>query len=126
MRVLILSPFNSGYDAEPEAFATNLKRMEDKSLPLFRCGHVPMIVEWVAIPVWRAEGGERLGDSHYEDVFEATFRRLLGMCDGVLLLSGRMKFEEIVMNAIKKQGKPIYQDLGDVPGCAEYGPAMAR
>lgn len=62
MLILIAGPYRSGTDDDPEKMAANLKRLEEASRPLFKAGHVPMIGEWVALPVWQSAGGRVLGD----------------------------------------------------------------
>ena len=36
---------------DPALMARNLKRLEEAAWPIFAAGHVPMIGEWVALPV---------------------------------------------------------------------------
>ena len=68
MLILIAGPYRSGTDDDPRRMADNLQRLEAVSWPLFRAGHVPMIGEWVALPVWRAAGGKQIGDALYDDI----------------------------------------------------------
>lgn len=83
--ILIAGPYRSGTDGDPALIARNLARLEEAAGPIFRLGHVPMIGEWVALPVLRTlepvDAGE--GDVMYE-----TARRLLQHCDAVLRLPG--------------------------------------
>ena len=51
MLILIAGPYRSGTGDDPAKMAENLKRLEAPSYALFRAGHVPMIGEWVALPV---------------------------------------------------------------------------
>jgi len=63
MLILISGPYRSGTGDDPVKMAANLRRLEEVSWPLFERGHVPMIGEWVALPVWRAAGGQDVGDT---------------------------------------------------------------
>ncbi len=54
MLILIAGPYRSGTGDDPKKMAANLKRLEAPSHALFQAGHVPMIGEWVALPVWHA------------------------------------------------------------------------
>ncbi|NQX35072.1 DUF4406 domain-containing protein [Herbiconiux sp. VKM Ac-2851] len=58
--ILIAGPYRSGTDGDPAAIARNLERLEAAAAPLHRLGHVPMIGEWVALPVLRglADAGQ--------------------------------------------------------------------
>jgi hypothetical protein len=51
--ILIAGPYRSGTGGDPAAIARNLDRLEAAAAPLHRLGHVPMIGEWVALPVLR-------------------------------------------------------------------------
>lgn len=77
MLILIAGPYRSGTGDDPEKMAANLRRLEGASWPLFQAGHVPMIGEWVALPVWHAAGGTDLGDDLYDRIFYPTAERLL-------------------------------------------------
>lgn len=125
MRVLIANSFGAGAGDEPEAIVANMRRLEEKAGPLFRCGHVPLIVEWVAMPIWRMEGGRTLGDGRYEEIFEEARTQLVQACEAVLRV--RVKDPTSAEADFGKQwGRPVYNSIGDVPGCAAYGPIMAQ
>lgn len=83
--ILIAGPYRSGTNGDPALIARNLARLEEASGPIFRLGHVPMIGEWVALPVLRTL---EPGDSGEGDVMYETARRLLLHCDAVLRLPG--------------------------------------
>lgn len=59
MLILIAGPYRSGTGDDPEKMAANLKRLEEPSHKLFAAGHVPMIGEWVALPIWHAPAASR-------------------------------------------------------------------
>lgn len=91
MLILIAGPYRSGTGDDPAKMAENLKRLEEPSYALFRAGHVPVIGEWVALPVWHAAGGTSIGDDLYEEIFHPVAGRLLALCDAVLRLPGDSK-----------------------------------
>jgi hypothetical protein len=41
--------------------ANNLRRLESVALPLYRAGHIPLIGEWIALPLLREAGSVRPG-----------------------------------------------------------------
>ncbi|GLK16114.1 DUF4406 domain-containing protein [Herbiconiux flava] len=63
--ILIAGPYRSGTGGDPAAIARNLERLEEAAAPLHRLGHVPMIGEWVALPVLRglADAGPGAADA---------------------------------------------------------------
>ena len=119
MLILIAGPYRSGTGDDPDKMAANLKRLEEPSYALFRAGHVPMIGEWVALPVWNAAGGERIGDDLYEEIFHPVAGRLLALCDAVLRLPGDSKGADNDVRIARERGIPVYYRLEDVPGCGE-------
>ena len=67
--------------------AQNLARLEEAAWPVFRSGHVPMIGEWVALPVLRSAGAGGVLDPLAEQVMYPTAAPLQH-CDAVLRLPG--------------------------------------
>ena len=61
MMILIAGPYRSGTGDDPARMAENLRRLEEAAWPIFQKGHVPMIGEWVALPVLAGAGGGRWG-----------------------------------------------------------------
>jgi hypothetical protein len=119
MMILIAGPYRSGTGDDPEKMAANLRRLERASWPLFQAGHVPMIGEWAALPIWRAGKGERIGDPLYERIFHPVAHRLLERCDAVLRLPGASKGADDDVKVARESGKPIYFALREVPGCED-------
>ncbi|WP_457586473.1 DUF4406 domain-containing protein [Ensifer canadensis] len=119
MLILIAGPYRSDTGDDPAKMAENLKRLEEPSYALFKAGHVPMIGEWVALPVWHAAGGARIGDALYEEIFHPVAGRLLALCDAVLRLPGDSKGADNDVRIARERGIPVYFNLEDVPGCSE-------
>lgn len=116
MLILIAGPYRSGTGDDPQKMAENLKRLEAPSYALFKAGHIPMIGEWVALPVWHAAGGATIGDGLYEEIFHPTAHRLLQLCEGVLRLPGDSKGADNDVRIARERGIPVWFDLKDVPG----------
>ena len=51
MMILIAGPHRSGTGDDPGKMAANVEAMERYALPLFRAGHVPIVGEWLALPL---------------------------------------------------------------------------
>jgi hypothetical protein len=51
MMILIAGPYRGGTNDDPILIQKNLEHLESVALPLFRKGHVPIIGEWVALPL---------------------------------------------------------------------------
>ncbi len=116
MFILIAGPYRSGTGDDPDKMAANLARLEEVSWPLFRAGHVPMIGEWVALPIWKAAGGGRIGDALYDEIFHPVAGRLLKLVDAVLRLPGASTGADNDVRLASERGIPVYYMLEDVPG----------
>jgi hypothetical protein len=96
--------------------AANLTALETAAWPLFRAGHVPMIGEWVALPVLSSAGATGVTDPLAEQVMYPTAERLLQHCDGVLRLPGESTGADQDVRIAHERGLPVWFSLEDVPG----------
>jgi hypothetical protein len=116
--ILIAGPYRSGTGDDPARLAANLQALEAAAWPLFRAGHVPMIGEWVALPVMRGAGSTGVGDPVSEQVLYPTAERLLQHCDAVLRLPGASTGADQDVRIARERGLPVYERIEDVPGYA--------
>jgi hypothetical protein len=116
--ILIAGPYRSGTGDDPDLLAANLRRLEEAAWPIFRAGHVPMIGEWVALPVLRGAGAGGVGDPIAQDVLYPTAQRLLQHCDAVLRLPGASTGADQDVAIARERGLPVYHDVAEVPGVA--------
>ncbi|MFE5336501.1 DUF4406 domain-containing protein [Isoptericola sp. NPDC056573] len=116
--ILIAGPYRSGTDGDPAAMEANLRRLEEAAWPVFAAGHVPMIGEWVALPVLRSAGAT-LDDELADDVLYPTAQRLLQHCDAVLRLPGESTGADQDVVIAESRGLPVYYDVADVPRLAD-------
>jgi hypothetical protein len=116
LMILIAGPYASGTGGDPVLMRENLDRLEGAAWPLFRAGHIPMIGEWVALPVLRSAGASGPDDPLADDVLYPTARRLLQHCDAVLRLPGESRGADQDVEIARERGLPVYTALSDVPG----------
>ena len=117
MMILIAGPYRSGTGDDETKMAANLARLEEAAWPIFRAGHVPMIGEWVALPVLRSAGAT-ITDPVAEQVLYPTAERLLQHCDAVLRLPGESRGADQDVAVATRLGLPVYDRVEDVPGYA--------
>jgi hypothetical protein len=115
MLILIAGPYRSGTNDDPVLMQQNLSKLEAAALPLFRLGHIPMIGEWVALPLLSLAGSKTPGDKAYEEILYPVAHRLLLKCDAVLRLEGASKGADEDVRIAKERGLKIYYRLEDVP-----------
>jgi hypothetical protein len=117
--ILIAGPYRSGTGDDPQRMAANLRTLEEAAWPLFKAGHIPMIGEWVALPVLRSAGATG-GPLHplAAEVMYPTAERLLAHCDAVLRLPGESRGADQDVAIATARGIPVYHSLAEVPGVA--------
>ena len=60
LMILVAGPYRSGTGDDPAKMAANVKAMEAYALPLFRAGHLPIVGEWLALPLVALAGSARV------------------------------------------------------------------
>jgi len=60
MLILVAGPYRSGTNDDPVLMRKNVEDMESYALPIFRAGHIPVLGEWLALPLV-ALGGSQNG-----------------------------------------------------------------
>lgn len=115
MLILIAGPYRGGTNDDPEMMKQNLRRLESVALPLFRKGHVPMIGEWVALPLLDLAGSKKPGDAVWEEIQYPVAHRLLEKCDAVLRMEGASKGADEDVRIARERGLKIYYHINEVP-----------
>ena|ERR1700730_2590494 len=121
LMILIAGPYRSGTDDDPDRMASNLQALEQYALPLYRAGHLPMIGEWVALPIIRDAGSKRVGDPVYQQYLYPVASRLLERCDAVLRIPGESKGADQDVSIAQQRGLPVFYELDDVPAAIQQG-----
>ncbi len=117
--ILIAGPYRSGTGDDPAKMAANLRRLEAASWPIFQAGHLPMIGEWVALPIWRVAGGATVGDALYDEILHPTAGRLIERCDAILRLPGESKGADNDVRLAHARGIPVYYAVEEIPTYCE-------
>jgi len=51
MLILVAGPYRSRTNDDPALIERNVREMESYALPIFRAGHIPILGEWLALPL---------------------------------------------------------------------------
>jgi len=116
LMILIAGPYRSGTGDDPALLRQNLNRLEEAAWPLFQAGHLPMIGEWVALPVLASAGVTDVAHPLAADVMYPTAERLLERCDAVLRLPGDSRGADQDVAIARRRGLPVFTSLAEVPG----------
>jgi hypothetical protein len=119
--ILIAGPYRSGTNDDPRKMARNVSAMEAYTLPIFRAGHVPILGEWLALPMTRLAGSTRVGDGPFDEIFHPIAERLLEHCTAVLRVGGASKGADLMVDTAKRHGLSVFHSLKEIPGCENEG-----
>ncbi len=115
MLILIAGPYRSGTKDDPVLIQKNLDNLEAMAVPIFKKGHVPMIGEWVALPIMKLAGSKKIGDDIWDEVQYPVAHRLLEKCDAVLRIEGASKGADMDVQIAIERGLKVYYSLDEVP-----------
>ena len=115
MFILIAGPYRSGTNDDPEKIAANVDRMESFALPIFRLGHIPLLGEWLALPLVRLAGSKKIGDEPFNEIFHPIAERLLEKCDAVLRVGGASQGADLMVEVARKRKLQVYFALDEIP-----------
>jgi hypothetical protein len=115
MIILIAGPYMSGTDGDPVKIAANQAQLESFALPLFERGHLPVVSEWMTLPIVKSAGSLEHGDAVFNAYQYPVAQRLLTRCDAVLRISGNSKGADLDVAAARKLGLKIFESLEAIP-----------
>ena len=115
MMILVAGPYRSGTNDDPALIKRNVQEMESYALPIFRAGHIPILGEWLALPLVELAGSRKLGDEAFNEVFHPIAVRLLEKCDGVLRVGGPSAGADEMVRVGRSLGLKIYTRVDEIP-----------
>jgi hypothetical protein len=118
LMILVAGPYRSGTGDDPEKMAHDVRRMEAYALPLFRSGHLPVVGEWLALPLVALAGSRRVGDGAFDEIFHPIAERLVARCQAILRVGGASEGADLMVRLARERGLAVFHSLAEVPGCA--------
>jgi hypothetical protein len=116
--ILIAGPYRSGTNDDPALMRKNVEEMESYALPIFRAGHIPILGEWLALPLVHLCGSKRVGDDAFNEVFHPIAVRLLEKCDAVLRVGRASSGADEMVRVGRSLGLAIYTSVAEIPKVA--------
>lgn len=113
--VLIAGPYLSGTGGDPERIAANRARLESQALPVYQRGHLPLVGEWLALPIIQAAGGRHHGDAVFQQYQYPVAHRLIERCDAVLRIPGASKGADMDVARARERGLLVCFDVNELP-----------
>jgi hypothetical protein len=117
--VLIAGPYMSGTGGDPIKIAANRERLEQYALPIYRRGHLPLVGEWMALPIIHAAGGRMHGDEVFEMYQYPVAHRLIERCDAVLRIPGESRGADMDVIRARELGLHVCFDVSELPNRSE-------
>lgn len=117
LMIMVAGPYRSGTQDDPQRMAANVRAMEAYALPLFRAGHIPIVGEWLALPMVALAGSRRVGDEPFNEIFHPIAERLLDRCDAILRVGGPSQGADLMVARARDRGLKVFDRLSQVPGC---------
>jgi hypothetical protein len=114
--IMICGPYTSGTGGDPAKIAANCHRLEAFALPIYERGHVPLIGEWLAIPLARAAGEPDRVEEAFQRLQYPVAHRMLQRCDAVLRISGESAGADADVRLARQQGLRVFADVAELPG----------
>jgi hypothetical protein len=115
MMILIAGPYRSGTNDDPDLIHKNVSEMESYALPIFRAGHIPLLGEWLALPLVALAGSKKIGDEAFNEIFHPIAVRLLEKCDAVLRVGGPSAGADEMVRVGRTLGLKIYSNIAEIP-----------
>jgi hypothetical protein len=119
MMILIAGPYRSGTNDDPVLMKRNVQEMESYALFIFRTGHIPLLGEWLALPLLELAGSRQVGDEAFNEIFHPIATRLLEKCDAVLRVGGPSAGADEMVRTGRSLGLHIYNAVAEIP---EFSP----
>jgi GDP-mannose pyrophosphatase NudK len=115
MMILIAGPYRSGTNDDPALIRKNVEQMESFALPIFRAGHIPILGEWLALPLADLAGSKNTGDEAFNKIFHPIAIRLLEKCDAVLRVGGPSAGADEMVRIGRELNLKIYTTDSEIP-----------
>uniref|UniRef100_A8GE22 NUDIX hydrolase n=1 Tax=Serratia proteamaculans (strain 568) TaxID=399741 RepID=A8GE22_SERP5 len=116
--ILIAGPYRSGTDGDAQRIAANLQRLEQAALEVYQRGHVPVIGEWLALPLAAAAGSTQHGDAICEEYLYPVAHRLIAQCQAIYRIEGASAGADNDVRLANERGLGVYYRLDDIPQVA--------
>lgn len=113
--VLIAGPYLSGTNGDPHKIARNRHNLESYALPIYERGHLPMLGEWLALPIIHAAGGRNTDDEVFRAYQYPVANRLLERCDAVLRIPGASRGADLDVARAIQLGLRVYNAVTELP-----------
>ena len=116
LMILIAGPYRSGTNDDPKLIADNVRAMNVAALRVFRAGHIPMLGEWLALPLAETAGSQHIGDAAFTEIFHPVAEAIAERCDACLRIGGPSQGADNMVKIAERLGQRVFYRIEDIPG----------
>jgi len=116
LMILVAGPLRGGTGDDPVLIQRNIDAMTEVALGLYRQGHLPIVGEWLSIPLIEAAGSTQIGDAIYDEIQHPLAQRLLAKCDGCLRIGAASSGADLMVETARALGKPVWFSVDEIRG----------
>jgi len=113
--VLVAGPYRSGTGDDPQLIRANVRAMEEAAFRVYQIGHLPVLGEWLALPLIAQAGSRRMGDGAWQALFHPVAERLARRCDACLRIGGYSEGADQMVAIFLEARRPVYRDVEELP-----------
>ncbi len=113
--VFIAGPYRSGTDDREHAIAANLARMQEAARAVAARGHLPVLGEWLSLPLIEAAGSQARGDAIWNRYFHTVPLAWLARCDALLRVGGPSAGADAMVAEALRCGVSVHHALDSLP-----------
>src|SRR5262249_39555448 len=107
-------PYRSGTGGDPARIQANVDAMTRTALEVHRHGHLPVMGEWIALPL--IEAAEADGEAHaYERPFHPIAGQVLARGDACLGIGGPSEGADRMVRVARELGKQVFTSVDELP-----------
>jgi GDP-mannose pyrophosphatase NudK len=118
LMILVAGPVRGGTGDDAASIQRNIDEMTHVALDLYRRGHLPIVGEWLAVPLISAAGSQQVGDGIYDLIQHPLAEQILRRCDGCLRIGGASAGADRMVDVARALGKRVWLSVDDIPAVA--------
>ncbi len=112
--VLVAGPYRSGTNDDPALIQKNILAMNQMALAIYEKGHLPIIAEWLSLPLLKTAGSTQIGDEKWNELFHPVAIRLIAQCDMIFRMDGESVGADEIVRIGKEKGKLVIFNLSQL------------
>ncbi len=113
--VMVAGPYRTGTEGDPNKMQANLDTLTKTALEVWNRGHLPVIGEWLALPLAKQAGSKEVGDTIWDSLGYPIADRLIDRCDAILRLPGASTGADGDVARARALGLPVLTSLDELP-----------